>query len=413
MTLVFNNYRKIDLRYWSLLLLAFFPVLPYALISIITALFLFICIYSFFGQVKKLSPNKEQLKEFILLAGFYLIICFSVFYSQDIGTAIKVVGRMVPLLLFPLAIIFFSRNYRLNNGKKKKILNAFVFSSFLLLIYVFVLGFMSINDFHSHSIRNKLLETSYLDLHSTYISIYFSSAIFILIIAYNTKKNFWNLFLILLFLIGLLLIFSRGVVFSIIIEFVLFYLIRNKRKFWQKILVLLVFIFSMSLTIYQIPFLRYRITEIYQYGFQSTENNKRLSSTSMRLAVYSCAMDIIAKNPLTGLGVGDLQTELQLCYQSLNSPDFSVKNLNTHNFYFYMLGTAGIFGLISFIISLGTILKRAWKSENLLFLCVFALVSLVLLTENILSRSYGLTFFCFFLTILYLSDVKNKSTNYY
>tara|TARA_R110000764_G_scaffold236142_1_gene331067 strand:- start:791 stop:2029 length:1239 start_codon:yes stop_codon:yes gene_type:complete len=408
MTIVFNNYRQIDLRYWSLLLLAFFPVLPYALISIITALFLFICIYSFFGQEKRLRPNKEQLKEFILLAGFYLIICFSVFYSQETGTALKVVGRMVPLLLFPLVIIFFSRNYRLNNRKKKKILNAFVFSSFLLLIYVFILGFMSINDLHSHSIRNKLLETSYLDLHSTYISIYFSSAIFILIIAYNTKKNYWNLFLILLFLIGLLLIFSRGVVFSIIIEFVLFYLIRNKRKLWQKILVLLVFIFSMSLTIYQIPFLKYRITEIYQYGFQSTENNKRLSSTSMRLAVYSCTMDIIAKNPLTGLGVGDLQTELQLCYQSLNSPDFSVKNLNTHNFYFYMLGVTGILGLVGFMVSLIKILQKARKSENLLSLYIFSLVILILFTENILSRSYGLTFYCFFLAILYFSKGKIK-----
>lgn len=413
MSIVFNNYRKVDLRYWSLLSLAFFPILPYALISVAIAIFLLMCIISFFGDGKTLRPKKGQLKEFILLTGFYIVLCFSIFYSQDTDMSLKVLGRMVPLLLFPLAIIFFSRNYLLNNEKKVKILNGFVFSSVLLLMYVFALGFMSINDFHSHSIRNKLLETSFLDLHSTYISLYFSTAIFILFFSYRKKNNFWNLILILLFIIGLFLIFSRGVVFSIIIEFVLLFLFLNHRKFWQKSLIVMGLIFALTVTIYQVPFLKYRVTEIFQYGFQSTENNRRLSSTSMRLAVYSCTIDLIKKNPLIGLGVGDLQSELQLCYKELNSPDFLKKNLNTHNFYFYMLGTAGLFGLISFIIMLVTILKRAWKSENLLFLCVFALVSLILLTENILSRSYGLTFFCFFLTILYLSDAKNKSTPNY
>ncbi|WP_282178811.1 O-antigen ligase family protein [Maribacter stanieri] len=400
--------KDIDLRYWSLILLALFPVLPYAFISIITIILLFTFTYYFCINSKSQINKHINIKGFFIFSGFYLILCFSLFYSNNMGVGFKTLGRMLPLLVFPLIVFILSGDYSLNTQKVRIILKVFVFSSLLLLVYVLYLVFFTINDFHSHSVRDKLLDTSFLDLHSTYISMYFSSAIFILYSFNRRAKNYWNIVLILLFIVGLLLIFSRGVVFSILIMSVVIFFILNKRKLRQKILVVLVVAFITAIVVYQVPFLKYRISEIFQYGFQPTENNRRLSSTAMRLAVYSCTSEIIIKNPLLGLGVGDLQDELQLCYQSLNSPDFSNKNLNTHNFYLYILGTTGVTGLLFFLFSLRMLFKKAWDSKNLLFLNVFVLISLILFTENFLSRSYGLTYFCFFTILFYLLDRNNK-----
>ncbi|WP_036150946.1 O-antigen ligase family protein [Maribacter forsetii] len=398
--------KDIDLRYWNLILLAFFPVLPYVFISIIT-IFLLVT-FLFYFCVSSQKNRHINVKGLLILSGFYLILCFSIFYSSNIEVGIKTLGRMLPLLVFPLIVFILSGNYSLNIEKGRAILKVFVFSTFLLLVYVLYLAFFTIDDFHSHSVRDKLLATSFLDLHSTYISMYFSAAIFILFSFYRMTKNYWSIILIILFIVGLLLIFSRGVVFSILIMSIVVFFIFNKKKLWQKILVLLVVACISTIVVYQVPFLKYRISEIFQYGFQSTENNRRLSSTAMRLAVYSCSFELITSHPLLGLGVGDLQDELHLCYQGLNSPDFTKKNLNTHNFYLFILGTTGIIGLISFLYSFGMLFKKAWGSKNPLFLNIFVLIALILFTENFLSRAYGLTYFCFFIILFYLLARNNK-----
>ena len=83
------------------------------------------------------------------------------------------------------------------------------------------------------------------------------------------------------------------------------------------------------------------------------------------------------------------------------------QKLNTHNNYLYFLIATGVFGLISFLIFIGYLFKQSIKPYNILRISFCLIISINFLTENILSRHWGLMFIAFMLTILF-SEEKNK-----
>lgn len=395
-----------DLIYYSLLILALFPILPYGILTGATMLFLIVISLNHILLYRnKKNVSKKKIIHFITLGGFYFFILCSLVYSNNFIVGYKIILRTIPLLLFPAAF-FFSGNYRLTNQKRNNLIKIFIFSAFALLVYVFYLGILSMDDFHSHSVRNRLTNTNFLDLHSTYLSLYFLAAIFFLVFSF--KKTHTRILVIFLFFMGLLLIFSRVAMLSLLFQSVFMYFLLGEKSFFSKTLIILIGFVAIGIIINMTPFLKYRITEVFQYGLQPTENNKRLSSTSMRLAVYNCAYDVSKKNILFGVGIGDLQEELRECYLAMNSPTFYEKDLNTHNFYFYMLGATGIFGLVSFFLAIIFLMYTSFLKKSWPFFLIFSLLFITLFTENILVRSYGITYYCFFLAIFLFSKNQFK-----
>lgn len=84
------------------------------------------------------------------------------------------------------------------------------------------------------------------------------------------------------------------------------------------------------------------------------------------------------------------------------------KELNTHNNYLYFLMASGIIGLIAFIVFIGYLMRNAWQSKDLLKISFVIILVLNFLTENILSRQWGLFFFAFIMMVLFSNEKKNK-----
>ena len=388
-----------DLRFLGLVLLALFPISTYAMVSIATVIFLGLVLITFLKE-KNRKLRKPDILNIFKYCFFYLLLIFSLFYSNNLNTGVKTIIRTIPLLLFPLFLFLFSRDYSLNERKKNIILLIFISSSFLLLLYVFYLTFNSIGNFHMHSVRDKMLDNSFLDLHSTYVSLYFSAAMSILVFFNPLKCHLGKrIFLIFLFAIGLIVIFSRAVIFITLFEAFLFLFLLDKLQFYKKAMLFISSVIIIVTLFYKVPFLHGRVAEIFKYGLDSTKDDRKLSSTAMRMAVYNCFFELATEQPIIGYGIGDLQMKLNNCYEKLNSPTFSKKKLNTHNFYFFLMGSAGILSLIFFLILVFDLLMKLCKNKDWTLFYIFLLLFLTLFTENVLTRSYGISFYCFFFTI--------------
>jgi O-antigen ligase len=176
----------------------------------------------------------------------------------------------------------------------------------------------------------------------------------------------------------------------------------------KKSLILLLLATGFSSLIYFTPSAKIRFTEIIN------EYNRPLvglytSSTSIRLAILNCSINLASDNYLVGMGFDNIQNELNTCYQLNYDSDFYLENnYNTHNYFLYILIGSGVIGLLLFLYSLGYIIKLAIESNNLLFFILLLNVFIVCCVENFLYRVQGLLFFYWFLCVFVLKSNKNS-----
>lgn len=82
------------------------------------------------------------------------------------------------------------------------------------------------------------------------------------------------------------------------------------------------------------------------------------------------------------------------------------KKLNTHNNYLFFLMSTGIIGLLSFLVFIYYLFKKALKSKDVLMFSFCITIVFNFLTENILSRHWGLMFITFMLILLFSNRKK-------
>jgi len=122
---------------------------------------------------------------------------------------------------------------------------------------------------------------------------------------------------------------------------------------------------------------------------------------SLRLMKWDCCKEILKTKWLTGVGIGDVQDELNQCYKDKEYTYLIGEMYNAHNQYFQTWLGLGIVGLLWFLAILGHGIKIAWERKNYLHLGFVVLFALVCLTESTLPVHKGVVFFMFF-TMLFL-----------
>ncbi|WP_169336916.1 O-antigen ligase family protein [Eudoraea adriatica] len=124
-----------------------------------------------------------------------------------------------------------------------------------------------------------------------------------------------------------------------------------------------------------------------------------------RIYIYDCSINLIKKEILFGYGVGNVQQKLNDCYQEKNYVVTEFRSLgseiNTHNYYFHMWLSAGLFALLFLLYMFGHNFYIALKLKNFTFLFFLLMFSLSLLTENVLVRMYGVFLFAVMNSLFY------------
>lgn len=140
-----------------------------------------------------------------------------------------------------------------------------------------------------------------------------------------------------------------------------------------------------------------RFKELYKKENYSKE--LYLNSTSMRYHIYNCSLKVIKNSPFIGYGLGDVQIELNKCYEK-KSILLSSKNYNSHNQYLSYLLSSGIFGLISLVLFLFYFFRKSFLDGNTLLFVFLIFFSVIMFFENILEKQSGVIIFSFLISFL-------------
>ncbi|MCL7752803.1 O-antigen ligase family protein [Polaribacter sp. Z022] len=418
-------------------LLVTFPILTFGTRSVVTIVWSFIGIFFFFKE----NTSKIKLKKeiwLILIPYFFLII--SLINSINFTEGLQYLIKMLSFVIIPIPF-FLNRNI-FGNQILHRIFYVFSFSIVLFVFYHIIVvflnqdfllqkltdleiknnGFTSIREISEEVIskiklrrfRNYVITIS--NTHTTYQGLWISFAVLFFCIEFYKKKKKpirIILFFLILVLIGwLLLISTRMPLFSLlissIITIVIFGKIPKKKLIYIGLLGLIIcsviFSFKNPVSI--------RVKEYYKTGLNVLNVNSKkyeYNSSNVRNGIYYCSLKLVKNNFIFGVGIGDVQDELNNCYSdNISSNIYTWRDYNTHNQYLFFFVTSGVFGFLFFLLFLYYLINKSYKQKNFIYFYFIISVSLMFLTENILERSDGVIFFSFFNSIFLFNNFKRR-----
>ncbi|MFM7822263.1 MAG: O-antigen ligase family protein, partial [Bacteroidota bacterium] len=135
---------------------------------------------------------------------------------------------------------------------------------------------------------------------------------------------------------------------------------------------------------------------VWEYRNYQMSGDPTGHSLTQRLEYWQTGLTIIASEPITGVGTGDLQQAFNNQYEH-NGTKLSMEwRLRAHNQYISIAAAFGIFGLLLFMTMLFWPIPYAAKMRDHLYLAFLATVLLSMLSEDTLETQAGITFFVFF-----------------
>lgn len=394
-----NFFRKINLSetliYCSFLLFALYPLIPERSESVPVIVFLVVGVVTAVIDRKTLSLKWPYL---IISIIPFMTFLLSVLFSDDKYLAFKKIETMTSLLVFPVIFYVLLSNHKIN---KLRLFSFFQHLFFASNVIYSIIAFYFMTNYRNPKFpvkgaayfRSALTDIPLIGEHPIYISIFLSVAILLGIGIYNTSSVFTikNIFVGLghIILSGFLIILmSKGVIIALVfaVSFFVLFKIKNKRYYFFGLLALLLIgVF--------IPGNNNRFKNLFENN-QSSVGLKFDNSTSIRLLILRCNLELIKEEIIFGYGVGDVQPELNQC---LNSKNNSLSQIvyNSHNQYLFLWLSAGVLGLTFFLLYLLFYFKIAFKNNNYIFSSILILYTITFFTENVLSRQSGVIFFSF------------------
>ena len=347
---------------------------------------------------------------FWLLMALFALNVFGLLYSENLSRGFTVITRQISFVLFPLLYAV----YRL---KSFSVLFKIYVAAILCFILVFELDTLYRFFYKSDTFPlNTTLFLSYrytgaeltriIDMHNAYFGMYvvFSNVLLISFLR-NTKKNFTIVALLLLIafqsLFILQMVAKTAIILNILIVIpsLVYFLIKLKKtKILFFSVVLVVFLGWFSLQYLNLPFNRIadRFTEL-----KAGDSDHRDTRTEM----WQAAAPLIQQNLVFGVGTGDVRELLHQAYEAYGVTPRS----NLHNQYLDYLLRFGLPGLLVFLAALAMAFFRAVKTNNYIYFCFTIIIMGCCLTENILSRQWGITFYACFNYLLYIYQPKKDT----
>ena len=442
MILLKNNQTKYITIIFSILLFAY-PFYPYAMISIVFLLFVLSIAVLNVETIKKNISDKRRIKIFLLLSSWLILLSFTVFYSEDKDSALKLLLRYLNALVIIFIFIFSIGEDILK--KKYFFYLAFILSNFFFTLFIYYKAITVIEttcfpQIYFRSIIDKIVftfskpnhiifscfENEY--KHSFFIHRVYNSMSFlfssILIIEVLFESKFQKIIKILLVFIGVWFVFLIYYQFSVVNVFLtlvllpIFVFIKIKTKKVKKrnlFYMIGVFVFTLFV-LYNLSSNSFN-TDSKQLTQAINMVKKFISGVAEgqvddRYEINEANKELFHKKPFFGYGIGDVQNELNN-YYNVNKEKSDVykrayaDNINSHNYYYFILLSGGIFLFLIYFISQMIIMKLSLTQKDWLYFIFLILFSANLIFENMLSRIHGVFFFSIF-NSLFLSQYLNK-----
>ncbi len=375
-------------------------------------------IFENYSEIGKIVRSRSR---YLLFATaffvFYLWQIASMLYTSDLEMGWSNVFGRLSLIIFPLIFFMPGEKIRTNGFKLLRIFAistaAYVITCFGYALFRSIAIKNGIWSFNPHPAQYEWINYFYgtdftYSIHPSYLSMYVLISVFISFESWydiSLKKGFrigW-LILSVFLLSSIYFISSRAAIIAAIIM-ISFYalnkiiILKKSRLIWLSIIVILIL---------SLPLIRNndRINFVIQ-GF-SNEKNFDLRKQDERIIVWESAIEIIKKNPILGVGIGDVRTELVKEYVQIGEYKLSKQRLNAHNQFLEVFLEGGLIGFSMFLFILGFMIFIAINEKNLLYGLFIIMMLVFFMFETTLYRLAGNSFFSLFAFLLLYTPGKN------
>jgi O-antigen ligase len=395
---------------YTISLLFIFPLLKVSLMNLVLIVFSLFTIIHFFTQ----KENKKIIfrKEIVLLVIPFFIVLFTSFFYWGEKSVFKPLDNALYYLIFPLTFMFTPQEF-FSKEKVQSYLTVLKISCLIVAIgFVFsFLYYYSVDDFFSikynvSAFRDFVYnEIPFFRIHPTYFStiILFCIASSLENIRLENKKNEIG-FIIVFSLITISLLAKLNIVLLLLL-FTYYFLFKfNTIKIANRIISTIILLATLLTLGIQVPGIKNRFQEVFS-SFQSQPKGLAYDSTNIRIALYKCDWEIIQENWIKGIGFHNGKEAIKNCLENNYDSSFFENHLYlSHNYYFYILMSSGIIGLLFFLLYLFSIYKQIVKVNEFIIYVLFISIMLVSLTEDFFYRNIGL----FFFSLIYLTFFKRE-----
>lgn len=355
------------------------------------------------GNFKQKWVDFKSNKAYLAVTSLFFIIAFSGLYSELTSFYWDRVRVALPFLILPIA---FSSLPKLTKKQFQQFYYFLITTVFIVSVYTFI-NYLSNYAFLNEQLNHgRPIPTP---IHHIRYSLLIAFTIIIgcwLIINKVILRYKWERFVIIgmtIFLFVWLHILS--VRSGIAVLYVTLFLLSLQYVFKTKRYVLG---FSVMLSIVSAPFIAYQTIESFQnridyaiYDFQNYQQGQvKDFSDGERMISLQTGLEIGNKNPLLGIGIGDLNNEIQRIYAEKHE-GFTVKR--PHNQFIFFYAAIGIIGTAAFLIAFLMPLFHNRNYRNELIMAFHIIIFLSFMVENTIGTAIGTAFYSFFL----LFNVKN------
>lgn len=424
-------------------LLSTFPLLTFGLRSILLIFWVLagtLCFYFVERVYPRFEKNLSKKNYLIISILPFMVLVISMIYTENLDVGLKRLIQMLPLFIFP--IIFYLNSDKFDKNLIRKIIWIFSISVILLVLCQITLSVINldylladltkqeiirnnlsnyetiskevVNKIKIRRFRNFVLDVS--NTHFTYqglwivFSILFVSRELLRLIKQGKKLAYLLIPCVFFMLIWILMMSTKMPLIAMIIAFFSVLFILSRLTLMKKIVLIFITLILLFSSYLIITPLRIRFDEVVETKFEfPTDGNdiENYNSINVRNGIYFCAANLIEKNSIFGVGVGDSQEELNNCYkEEIGAKIYTWTDYNTHNQFLFFFLSTGLIGLLFFMLSIYINLKKAIITKNQIYLYFIIIICLISLTENIFSRSDGVMFFAFFAN-LFLFNLNN------
>lgn len=362
---------------------------------------LFLFIFSFMLYKKSKQKNNYSFKKIVLISTLFFIYLASSLYSLQAKEAVFKLSTMASLVAYPITFgLLESSHFMISKKQSETIFKVFAFSTALFCVISFIYFWeqeFNFNETIIHYFNLIDIRLGVFSIHPIYLGIYIG--ISILMIIYLIQNSHYLFLKITYAVLGLLLttilimLMRKGPIIYLLIPFYL--LLANYVKIKKTIIIVLVTFIAIFFSVKIIP--KYQNENRFEELTSNTINENPESSISIRYRIYQCVFEKIIEHPFLGYGLGSVKNHLDLCYIDKNI-DLSKKNYNSHNQFLSVVLTAGIIGLIIFLISIYKIYRLLLQRKSVLGIAILTFFLFNFLTENVIEREHGVIIYSFLLS---------------
>ena len=313
--------------------------------------------------------NNGLKTEFLIFSIFTAVYLLGVTYSSNLRYAFSDLECKLFLFLMPF-VIFTQKKENFTKDRVEKLFFLFILSVILLIITNFTIS--TCNFVKRHDIHQFLYSRLSHFTHPSYSALYATTA-FLLILHFlfinPVKEKKWKILLWLGLPLTVIYIFALQskaglLVFLLTALADVLYIINRKQR---RIAVTLCFLIScMAIIIVMAKFtpVLERMGQAVRVATEGGVNEASQESTGIRVIAWREACAVGLRQPVFGVGTGDVKDTLVAQYEAQGFTYMAQKGINAHNQYLQTFIALGFIGLLSLIAALIFPMANSIRQRN-------------------------------------------------